>query len=466
MSQTTAPATYETLALHGGPQAVPALTGVVEPKVGIEEFLSVAKRFGFTPAALERITQAVSNNDFIGDGPNLARYVTAFPTPPAGEQYEALVREKFDMPFALGVNSGTAALHCACVGVGVGPGTEVIVPALGFLATAMAVAMAGGIPVFCDVDASLQMDPTKIEALITPQTVALAPTHYMSNVCDMDPIMEIARRHQLKVIEDCAQGPGAQYHGRYVGTIGDVGCYSVSAYKIIGGGESGLIVTRDARTFDRIRQCAEAGGLWRPDRFAHPRYDGELFVGANYRMSELEAAVDMVQFGKLDDYCTRYRRVSTRVLRQLQPYREITPQTINDPDGYIGYLLRFFPDTAELAAKIAEALRAEGIPAEHRGPDHAPDWHIARDMMPINLKTGHIPGSSVFDDPRNAACREHGGYTPGQCPVSEDLFGREVYIPLDQWRSEEDCDTIAYGINKVLTAFCTPDPAGKPWLPM
>ncbi len=436
----------------------------VEPKIGIEEFLSVARRFGFTPEALERIAQAVSNDDFLGEGPNLARYFCPFPTPPAGEQYEALVRATFNMPYALGVNSCTAALHCAYVGVGVGPGTEVIVPALGFLATGMAVALAGGVPVFCDVDASLQMDPTKIEALISPRTVALAPTHYMSNVCAMEPIMEVARRHHLKVVEDCAQGPGARYHGEYVGTIGDVGCYSVSAYKIIGGGESGLVVTRDERTFDRIRQCAEAGGLWRPDRFATPRYAGELFVGANYRMSELEAAVNLVQFGKLGDYCARYRHVSTRVLQQLHRYREITPQTINDSEGYLGYLLRFFPDTAERAATIVEALQAEGIPAEHRGPHHAPDWHLARDMFPINLKTGHIPGGSVFDDPRNAESRARGGYRPGQCPVAEDLYGREVYISLDQWRSDAECDAIARGINNVLGAYCTPDEQGKAWL--
>ena len=368
------------------------------------------------------------------------------------------------MPYALGVNSGTAALHCAYVGVGVGPGTEVIVPALGFLATGMAVVLAGGVPVFCDVDASLQMDPTKIEALISPRTVALAPTHYMSNVCDMEPIMAVARRHHLQVVEDCAQGPGAQYRGQYVGTIGDVGCFSISAYKIIGGGESGLVVTRDERTFDRICQCAEGGGLWRPDRFAAPRYDGELFVGANYRMSELEAAVDLVQFGKLADYCARYRHVSTRVLRQLHRYREITPQTINDRDGYIGYLLRFFPDTAERAATIVEALQAAGIPAAHRGPSHAPDWHLARDMFPINLQTGHIAGGSVFDDPRNAESRERGGYRPGQCPVAEDLFGREVFITLDQWRSDADCDIIASAINTVLSACCTPDANGKAWL--
>jgi 8-amino-3,8-dideoxy-alpha-D-manno-octulosonate transaminase len=450
------------LAINGGPQAVPALTGVVEPKLGVEEFFALAQRFGFTPEALERLRATVSNADLLGDGPNLARYWSTFPTPAAGETFEALAREIFQVPFAHSVSNGTAALHAAFVGVGVGPGTEVICPAMGFMATSAAVMLAGGVPVFCDVDASLQLDPTKIEACITPRTVAIAPTHHWGNMCDMDPIMAIARRHNLKVVEDCAQGPGATYKGRYVGTIGDVGCFSISAYKIIGGGEAGMILTRDELISNRARQTVECGGLWRPVRFAPPRYDGELFIGTNYRLSEMESAVDVVQLGKMDRYCAGYRRVSRAVRSRLQPCADITPQQINDADGYIGYMLRFFPATAEMGLEIAAALRAEGIGASCRGTDHAPDWHLARDMFPVNLGVGHVPGGSVYDDPRNAGSSYR--YVPGSCPVSEDLFAREVSIGFDPWRSEEDCAAIAAGINKVLAAYCTPDPNGKAWI--
>ncbi|HMN30578.1 MAG TPA: DegT/DnrJ/EryC1/StrS family aminotransferase, partial [Caldilineaceae bacterium] len=158
-------------------------------------------------------------------------------------------------------------------------------------ATAAAVVAAKGVPIFCDVDASLHMDPAKVEKLITPRTVALAPTHVMGSICDLGPLLELARRHKLKVVEDCAQSPGGHYRGRYVGTVGDIGCFSISAYKIIGGGEGGLLITNDERLWERANQFAESGGLWRKDRFAPPRYEGELFNGTNYRMSELEAAV-------------------------------------------------------------------------------------------------------------------------------------------------------------------------------
>jgi dTDP-4-amino-4,6-dideoxygalactose transaminase len=454
--------TASELAIDGGPKAVERLTGTVIPKIDVEEFFSVAERFGFSPEAMARLKAAVGNDDLPADGPNFARYACPNPADKVkGPAFEALAREKFGVPYALAVSSGTGALHAAFVSVGVGPGKEVICPGLGFAATAMAAMLAGGVPVFSDVDESLQMDPAKIEACITPRTVALAPTHHWSNVADMEPIMEIARKHNLKVVEDCAQGPGAKYKGQYVGAIGDAGCFSISAYKIIGGGEGGMVIAKDERIFDRIRQTAEAGGLWRPNRFAVPRYEGELFPGTNYRLSELEAAVDLVQLQKLDDFVRRYQAVSARVRGQLKRFAEITPQQINDAQGYIGYVLRFFPATCELSAKIAAALRAEGIGAGNRGADHGPDWHLCRDMQPIIRKTGHIPGGAVFDDPRYTGTVE---YRPGQCPVAEDLYAREVTVGLEQWLSEEDCDNIAAGINKVLSAYCTEDPNAKGWI--
>ncbi|RIK37630.1 MAG: hypothetical protein DCC55_23705 [Chloroflexi bacterium] len=453
----------QTLALYGGPKAFPQMVGQAEPKIGVEEFLSIAERFGFSPAALERIRNAVSDDD-LGPGPNLAKYTTSYPPQTKGAAFEALARETFGVKYALGVSSGTAALHCAMVALGVGPGAEVIVPAIGFYATAATVVAAKGVPIFCDVDRSLAIDPGKIEKLITPRTVAIAPTHVMGSVCDMDPILEIARKHNLKVVEDCAQSPGGKYKGRYVGTLGDIGCFSISCYKIIGGGEGGLIITNDERLWERANQFAECGGLWRPDRFAPPRYEGELFNGTNYRMSELEAAVDVVQLGKLDDVVRRYHQVKMRILRQLKHYREITPQKLNDLEGEIGYRLLFYPATHELGGQIAAALRAEGIPAGYRGPAARPDWHVYYDMFPITLKTGTMPADQPFDLPEYHERDGHAEYGKGLCPVADDLFNRSVSIPLNQWYSERDCDAIAAGINKVLSAYCTEEGQATPWL--
>jgi dTDP-4-amino-4,6-dideoxygalactose transaminase len=455
----------EKLAIDGGPKAFPGMQGKPEPKIGVEEFMSIAERFGFLPEALKRIRAAVSDADLMEGAANLARYYCPLDDSLLkGPQFEALAREKFGVGYALGVSSGTAALHCAFVAVGVEAGTEVIVPAIGFIATAGAVVLAGGVPIFCDVDESLHIDPSKIAELITPRTVAVAPTHHWGGVADMDGVMEVAREHGLKVVEDCAQSPGGRHGGRPVGSIGNVGCFSISAYKIIGGGEGGLLTTNDEQLYERACQMAEFGGLWRPDRFAQPRYEGELFVGTNYRMSELEAAVDVVQLAQLEDVVRRHHDVKMAILRRLKTYREITPQKLNDVDGEVGYLLRFYPETMELGEKIVAALKAEGINCRMRGSEGKPDWHQYSYMYPVILKQPAVARSSAFTDPRYEARGGSVEYDRGDCPVADDLYDRCVAISLSQWCSPEDCEAIAAGLNKVFSAYCTEDPEARVWL--
>ena len=407
--------------------------------------MSVAERFGFSPSARRKM-HAILKKEDMGTGPYFANYYSGLKETKV-QAFERVARKTFKTKYAIGVSSGTGALHAAFVGVGVGPGTEVIVPAIGFFATASAVAVAGGVPVFCDVDESLGMDPKQIEKLITKRTVALAPTQVMGSVCDMGAIMKVARRQGLKVVEDCAQSCGGKFRGRYVGTFGDVGCFSISAYKIVGAGEGGLAIMNDRRVWERANQLAECGGLWRPDRFAPPRYKGELFCGTNYRMSELEAAVDVVQLAKMQQTVDRFHAVKRRVIESLKTFREIVPQKINDPDGEVGYLLRFYPETIGLAVKIANALKAEGISSFTRGPNAGPDWHVYYYMYPATLaRGGAVRGRR------------------GDCPVADDLFDRRVDVNLNQWFSPRDADNVARGINKALAAYCTEDPKATPWL--
>jgi 8-amino-3,8-dideoxy-alpha-D-manno-octulosonate transaminase len=450
------------LALNGGMRAVTRIEGKGKPKIGVDEFLAVAERFGFSPPALAKI-RAAAEADGLGDGPFLANYYSDLKETSV-QAYERTARTLFKAKYAVATSSGTGALHAAFVAAGVGPGTEVICPAIGFFATSAAVVHAKGIPVFCDVDDTLMLDPRKIEALITPRTVALAPTHFMGGVCDMPAIMKIARRHRLKVVEDCAQSCGGSVNGRLVGTFGDLGCFSISAYKIVGGGEGGLLLTNDKRLWERANQLAECGGLWRPVRFAAPRYPGELFCGTNYRLSELEAAVDVVQLRKMPATVKRFNQVKLRILRDLKTFREIVPQRLIDPAGEVGYSLRFYPATLALSSKIAEALRAENIPASARGAGADPDWHVSRYMFPVTLKTSSTPDGCPFTCPHYL---QRGGrieYHDDDCPVAADLFDRNVSIRLSQWYNARDCRNIARGINKVLASYCTPDPDGAPWL--
>lgn len=428
-------------ALKSSQQATTRLRARGEPKIGSEEFLAIARRFGYSAQTLDRIRKAILEED-PGQGPFLANYYCGLKES-CVQAFERTARRVFGVDHAIGVSSGTGALHAAFVACGVGPGTEVICSAIGFMATASAVAMAGGTPVFCDVDESLHMDPARIAPLVTPRTVALAPTHVMGGVCDMAGIMRVARKVGLRVVEDCAQSCGGSFHGRYVGTIGDAGCFSISAYKVVGCGEGGLVLLRNKRLWERASQLAECGGLWRPERFAPPRYEGELFPGTNYRMSELEAAADTVQLAKMPQVVRRFRSVKRRILARLDTFAGITPQLINDPEGEVGYTLRFYPETVALAEKVVAKLQAEGVPAATRGRNAPPDWHSYAYMYPLMER---------FD------------FRRGDCPVADDLFDRVVTIQLNQWYTAADCRDTAARINRALGQVCPRDSRGMPWL--
>lgn len=439
--------TSQALAIEGGPKAIGTFTGVSQPKIGIEDFMALAKRFGFNEDAMKRIESVISIDDMPEGGPVLSRYWSSKPKPAAGETYETNARAFFKVKHAMATSSGTGALHAAMVAVGAKPGKEVIVAATGFIATALAVALAGATPVFCDVDESFQMDPTKIEACITANTVAIAPTHHWSGVADMDPILAIARKHGLKVVEDCAQSPGAMYKGKYAGTIGDIGCFSISGYKIIGAGEGGMILSNDPKIFHRATQLAEAGGLCRPKRFAPPVHEGELFIGTNYRASDLESAVNIVQLGKLPGIVSRHRNNYCRIASQLIRTREVTPAKINDVDGFIGYSMRLIPNSEALRTKLVEAMRAEGLGVISRGPktETNADWHLASEMYPLK---DVLASHSNID----------------KCTVADRIYRSEITMSVDQWWNESDCDMVAAAINKVLAACCTPDDNGTKWL--
>ncbi len=449
-------------ALQSSMKAVAKTESKGEPKIGVEEFMSVAERFGLSETALQQIRAVVEQEEW-GGGPFLANYYSNLKQTKV-QAFEEAAREIFGVPFAIGVSSGTAALHAAFTAVGVGPGMEVICPAIGFFATAAAVVTAGAVPVFCDVDESLGMDPDKIEALITPRTVALAPTHVMGSVAAMDRIMAVAKKHNLKVVEDCAQSCGGKVKGQYVGTFGDAGIFSISAYKIVGGGEGGLILTKDQRTWDRAQCLAECGGLWRPERFAPERYEGELFCGTNYRMSELEAAVDVVQLRRMPATVARTHNVKMQVLNQLKRFQGLTPQKLNDPDGEVGYVLRFYPETIALGEKLVAELRAREVGCGMRGNHGSHDWHIYSMMYPITGKGCATPGGSPWEHP---LYKEAGGqieYKKGDCPVADDLYDRMISISLNQWYTEEDCAQLAASINEALGTQCTEDASGKAWM--
>ena len=214
---------------------------------------------------------------------------------------------------AVGVNSGTSALHLALLAAGIRPGDEVITVSYTFVASVAAICYTGARPILVDIDPrSCTMDPARLEAAITPRTKAIMPVHLYGNCADMDPILEIARRHDLIVIEDAAQAHGAEYQGKRAGSIGDLACFSFYPGKNLGAyGEAGAVVTNNGEYADVIRRLRDHG---QSQKYHHDA------VGYNYRMEGFQGAVLGVKLRHLDDWNAARRqhaanyRASLRIL--------------------------------------------------------------------------------------------------------------------------------------------------------
>lgn len=215
-------------------------------------------------------------------------------------QMEALVAESCGVDFAVSANSATSALVMALGAINIEPGDEVLVPCLSFNASATAVLYNNAVPVFCEVKPeTLCLDPRYLEERITPRTRAILLVHFGGNACDMGSIMEIARRHKLRVIEDCAQSPGVRYGGQAVGSIGDAGVFSFTETKNITCGEGGMVITNDPAIALKSRLIRNHGEGVTADDWT----DEELanVVGMNFRLTELQAAVAIPQYHSLTE---------------------------------------------------------------------------------------------------------------------------------------------------------------------
>lgn len=445
------------LAIDGGEKAVHEFEGKGSPKIGNEEFLDLADVWGYSKDAIGKIKDVIEKED-LGAGPSLVAYKEDSRMHQLASKAAAL----FDVKHVIPVTSGTAALHCAYVAADICQGDEVLVPGFTFLATAMAAVVAGGIPVWCEINESMTIDPEDAEKRITPRTKAIAPVHMNGYVCDMDAVMDIAKRHNLTVIEDCAQSCGDYLHGKRVGTIGDIGCFSISSYKTTGGSEGGLIMTDDDHLYYRAIQWAEAGGLWRPDRFALPRWEGELFCGLNYRMPELSAAVNLVQLGKMDAQLDRWRTNKKRIIAALPAYKQIKPQVIHDPDGEHASTLGFFAETAADAERTVSALKAEGVGCSTRGQSNGRDWHIYKYMSAVMDKLSAATDGYPWIDPKTEM-QVPVEYSPDMCPKTLELLSRFVIVGINQWWTENDCKNVAAAMIKVFDAYYARDPQMNTW---
>ncbi|MGD9667554.1 MAG: DegT/DnrJ/EryC1/StrS family aminotransferase [Hyphomicrobiaceae bacterium] len=274
---------------------------------------------------------------------NLARYASSGTS--EVERFEGELANFLGVRHVLGVNSGTSALICSLVGAGVGPGDEVIVPAYTWVSTAAAPLAVGAAPVLTEIDWSLTIDPNDIRKKITPRTKAIIVVHMLNLVCDMDAIMAIAKEHNLIVIEDACQAVGVTYRGRRTGTIGHVGAFSFQEHKNIQSGEGGAVLTNQDDIHARSVMYHDVGSYTRRNRV---QTNEPLFVGVNYRMPNLSAAILRPQLKRLDAQLKLRKKRRSYALEKLSartgaPFK-VSPH--HDPEAAVG-LCVYFDDPAE-----------------------------------------------------------------------------------------------------------------------
>jgi 8-amino-3,8-dideoxy-alpha-D-manno-octulosonate transaminase len=386
------------------------------------------------------------------DSQYLFRYYGPKETPSKVKALEERYAEYLGVKHCLAVNSCTSALITGLVAVGVEPGDEVLVPSYTFFASVAAVVAAKAVPVVCEVDASLTMDPADAERKIGRRTKAILPVHMRGMPVKMDRIMEIARKNSLKVVEDVAQSNGGSFGGRKLGSFGDVGAFSLQYHKIITSGEGGVLATDGDLLYTRAQAYHDVAACWRKDRFAPPEFAGEIFFGVNFRMSELTGAVALAQFGKLDGIVARMKSNKGRVKEGITDLKAkgVEFREVTDEAGDTAVCLIFYLPESDKVEHFVEALNAEGVEAAGIYNKGIPDWHMYQHWTMLHDKMMPAKKGCPFNCPLSESVPE---YRPDACPQSAEWLSRSVHLDVPPQLGEEECDQMAEGIRKVASVL-------------
>lgn len=411
--------TSERLAIEGGPKAVPqVLPGV----------LSAAGRT-FDQHEEELVIQALRSGCLSRNGGTMVH------------RLEREFAEAIGTKYAVACTSGTACVHLAVGALDLEPGDEVIVPPITDIGSILPILWQNAIPVFADVDPrSMVLDPASVESQITPRTRAVIAVHLAGVPCPMDELVRISKAHNIVLIEDCAQAYWAEYHGRLVGTIGDMACFSLQQSKHITCGEGGLMVTSNSGFASRALLFSDK---------AWPRDSGSLgsrrflFLSQNYRMSELAGAVALAQLKKVQSVVARRRLRAAQLIEQIAGIDGVTPPWTppGTSSSYWLFMLHV-SDPAIDTQKFGDALVAEGVPAWVR--------YIVDPLYisPIFAQSKTY-GTSGY--PFKPYGRQD--FSRGLCPAAEKALSTVVAIQWNENYTEEQVSQIAKAIRKVANHF-------------
>jgi len=371
------------------------------------------------------------------------------------EAFETEFAKVLGVAHAIGVSSGTGALHTALSALGVGPGQEVIVPAYMWVSVIAAVVNHGAIPVLADINETFCLDPVDLEKRITPNTKGIIMVHMSGSPGDVKAVAGIAKKHGLWLLEDCAQCNGGSVGGQRVGTFGDMAVFSFQMNKNMSSGEGGCIATNNARLWQRAFACHDLG--YARDESGRLIFnDPDLMLwGKGYRLDEIRAAVLRVQLRKLPRIVAAMHDSKYRIREALAKLPGVQLRKIVDPAGDTGcFLITTYADAAT-AQRVNRALRAEGIVTFPQGVSNVvmTDWGLHLYFNNVSLVNKASVDGHGF--PWNLAeNRSLGGkYEKGTCPKADSLFERSILIAIPSCLTTKDEDEIIHAFEKVLKAL-------------
>lgn len=347
------------------------------------------------------------------------------------EEFERAVADMVGSRFCLAVSSGTASLYVGLKAMGIKPGDRIITSPFTFIATVEAIIECGAVPVFADIDESLNMDPASIVSLIDDRTRAVMPVHMFGSSADLDSIAKICSDYGLVLLEDSCQAMGATYKGRYLGTFGSWGPYSLDPYKLLTVGEGGLIVTDDEDLYRTMEYFHDHGHVHNKaiDRGAE-RKSG---LGMNFRMSEIQGALGLVQVDKMPQAISALRANKAKVLEAVGEIPGLRRRTFADPEGEIAtQLVYLFPDAQ--SAKTFQAVSSKA--GAGCGLLSGNTWHYAKhwDSLRAWSKDANDRG---LDVPK---------YRPVDMAVTESVLSRAVVYGINIAATDQSLESIAKGI--------------------
>ena len=400
---TTTPVSPQALAIHGGSPVRATFLPYGRQSVDETDIQAVVE---------------VLRSDWLTTGPKVAEFEEAFAA-------------RVGATHALSFSSGTAALHAAAFAAGLKAGDEAITTPLTFAATANCVLYQGATPVFADVCGdTLNLDPGSIEAKISAKTRAILPVDYAGHPADLTSIVEIARRHNLVVIEDACHALGAEYGGRRVGSIADMTVFSFHPVKHITTGEGGMVATNDAKFAETLRRFRNHGisSDARQRQSAGQWHYEMVLLGFNYRLPDIVCALGIQQLKKLDANLARRREIAARYTEAFREIPGVIPPAVRAEANPAWHLYPIRLDLEKLTVNRAEVFRA--LRAENIG--------VNVHYIPVHLHPYY---------------RERFGYKGGEFPVAEDAYERLISLPMFHGMSDGDAEDVIRAVGKVVTSF-------------